>query len=317
MNRSLFFIAVLSAGLTVAAGDKSINENVDADGRTQLEISHGHGNITVQGWDQDRVSLSGTITTRGKWNKRLDDLDVEVTTSGNTVMVKVIKPQANWSGSGSYRIDYELKAPRGMSVNLSNSHGQTYITDFQGDVDLKTSHGNLEGSHFEGDLNLTANHGHAEIRDVGGRANVQHNHGNLELVDLNGDLDYKGNHGKAVLVNINGSIRLENSHGKVDIDGVDGGVKGTINHSNLVVTTSTVPNGNYQLKASHGNITLHFPEDTGMDLGLETRHGSISTNTSISVEKERNAASLRGKVRDGNVKVRLDANHGNVTVKTH
>ncbi len=316
MFRYMSVFLLFAAGLTTLAKERDISKEVDADGRTRLEISHGHGNITVTGWDKDKVSLKGVIKTSGHWDKKFHELDVEITTSGNKVIVQVIKPRANWSGYGSYHINYELMAPRGMSVELTNAHGNTEVHDFQGDASLNSSHGHLKASKFGGDLKVTANHGNATVSKIGGRATARHNHGNIELEDINGDLSYSGNHGKASFTDVNGSIDVRSSHGKIGVDGVLGGVSGTLSHSDLDVTTRDIPDGDFKFKASHGNVTLNFPENTGMNLDVEATHGKIRTDSEARVQRERNKSYLRGKVHNGDVLVQIDATHGNVTINS-
>ena len=107
---SASFVALAAAG--VAHAQTPIQQTMSADADARIDISNIKGSITVSGWDEQKIAVTGSL---GKGAKGL-------AIGGDTrhLTVKVEPPERGWfSWSSDTQMGdttLELKVPRGASL---------------------------------------------------------------------------------------------------------------------------------------------------------------------------------------------------------
>ena len=297
MKRLVMCAAILLAGMCLQAREKQFEDRVNADGASSLVIKHAHGNITVRGWDKDEVFLKGVKIATGSYSEDLDEIRVELSRQGNKVMVELIRPSRNIRfGWGKLKVNYELFAPRNLSVQAGVAHGNTSLAGMDGQVLIDGAHGNFEGEDLGGNLIIEWAHGASQIVGVDGNLNLTSRHGNSNVTGVAGDLVVDSAHGSFTGKHVDGAVSIEASHGKV------------------LIANNHAPEHPYVISTSHGSVTLDLPQNSGIDLEVDVAHGSINSQHGLDVRKKGNRASVDQRLNSGGVSVTIAARHGSVKV---
>lgn len=138
---------------------KNKHKEYDVNEQTVLVLSNKYGDVDITNWQQDKVSIDVTITVdhrrEEKAKELLEDILVEINKQNNTIEA-VTEFDKNFSRSGGlfnfgddskeFRIDYNVKIPRYMNLELENKYGDVFINEITGHADIAVKYGNLKAN---------------------------------------------------------------------------------------------------------------------------------------------------------------------------
>jgi hypothetical protein len=167
MRKLSALAVVLSAGLSVAACDIKTSANgefsfdiaqgkatdtwsrsykVAADGR--FELINVNGRVTAESTDGPEVLVEGRRTAKGRSDEAakelLAKLEIREEVSDKTVRVESRPPRFNGGFSG-HEIEWTIKVPRGLTVDLRTVNGGVRIDGLSGEIHAKTTNGGVKG----------------------------------------------------------------------------------------------------------------------------------------------------------------------------
>jgi len=157
---------VLSVGLSVAACDIKTDASGDfsfdiSGGKAQdtwtrtytladkgrLELINVNGRITAEPATDDKVTVEGRRTAKASTDEaakeKLAKLEIREEVSGDRVRVESRPPRM--SGFGGHEIEWTVKVPKGVIVDLRTVNGGVRINGLQGEVHAKTTNGGVRG----------------------------------------------------------------------------------------------------------------------------------------------------------------------------
>jgi len=266
---------VLTAGLSLAACDIKTSANGDfsfdiSGGKAQdtwtrsytvsdkgrFELINVNGRITAEPATDGKVSVEGRRTAKGSSDEaakeNLAKLEIREEVSPDRVRVESRPPRL--SGFGGHEIEWTIKVPAGVVVDLRTVNGGVRLNGLEGEVHAKTTNGGVRGSVKASILDASSVNGGIEVELTG------------EL-DANATVD---------LETVNGGVEFSlpsSSKASISARAVNGGVKvtdleverqtqsnsfeskrrleGTMNGGGARVNLSTV-NGGVRLSRSGG-----------------------------------------------------------------
>lgn len=134
------WMAVLAQDFT-----KTYQGKYDVDKGAGLTIQNKFGEIKCQAWDDSSVSINVTVKVdapnQEKANKVFEKIGVELT--GNRNQVEGITTVGNISNA-NYSIDYDIRMPRWININLDNQFGDIYIDEVDGTARIDLQYGAME-----------------------------------------------------------------------------------------------------------------------------------------------------------------------------
>lgn len=145
---------------------KEIRRNYQVSPNALLEIENKYGEIDITTWDQDKVEMVVTLKTNGNdkeaVQKRLEELDVIFKNSPSRVSAKTYLESSrnsffSWfrgSGNVNIEINYKIKAPVGINLNLENDYGSVNIDRLEGNANISVDYGQLLVGELMGDDNV-------------------------------------------------------------------------------------------------------------------------------------------------------------------
>ena len=169
MRKLSLLALVLSAGLSVSACDIQAGENghfsvdiasgkatdtwsrtytVPAGGR--FELINVNGRITAEPTDGKEVIVEGLRSAKGRSDEAakelLAKLEIREEVGGSTVRVESRPPRM--SGFGGHEIQWTVKVPKGLTVDLRTVNGGVRIDGLSGEIHARTTNGGVKGQNI-------------------------------------------------------------------------------------------------------------------------------------------------------------------------
>jgi hypothetical protein len=173
---------LLSAGLSAQEEvSKEYHKEYTAKKGVTLDLNNRYGDIIVQTSETDQVVIDVKVTVkypgRERAEKLLSYIDVRFAEGDNVISAETVIDEkfsfTGWSGeTRKFMINYTVKMPVWMDLNLSNKYGNTDLDDLNGLLNLTIKYGNLTAAKLTrgnekplSSLNLA--YGKASIEEAG------------------------------------------------------------------------------------------------------------------------------------------------------
>lgn len=216
-------------------------------GGTRLGAKSENGGIEVTGEDRNDVQIEARVEAWGGSESDARNIlkQVVINTSGDRI--RDDGPHSHWGNSG-YSVNYRLRVPRQLAVDLNSMNGGIDIAHLEGEIRFDTTNGgvglndlagDVHGSTTNGGLDITLTgkswHGqglNAETTNGGVTLNIpEHYAAHLETGTVNGGISVnfpitiQGDIKNRLSTDLNGggpTIHAETTNGGVQIDRAHG-----------------------------------------------------------------------------------------------
>ncbi|MCK5823555.1 MAG: hypothetical protein KAG95_06100 [Bacteroidales bacterium] len=125
---------------------KKFHEQYSINHNTKFEITNKFGDININNWDKDEISIDATITVKSsnkdKADKIFDKIDVTISKEGD--LVKAVTEINNKIHNSDFSIDYVINTPSYINIELYNKFGSVYIEELTGKSNISIKYGNLQ-----------------------------------------------------------------------------------------------------------------------------------------------------------------------------
>jgi DUF4097 and DUF4098 domain-containing protein YvlB len=263
---------VLSAGLSITACDIQAGEGGFtfgvAAGKAQetwtrsyklapggrLELINTNGRISAEPAEGDSVEVSGVRTAKASTDELAKELlgkvEMREEVGGSSVRIEVRTPR--FSGMSGHSVEWTIKVPKGVNVDLRTVNGGVRLKGLQGDIAAKTTNGGVEGTGIiSQNVQATAVNGGIEI-EFGAPLGAD---GKVEFETVNGGVEIGLPSESQATISarcVNGGVRVIDLDVKKATEGVSEReskrrLDGTLNGGGARVTLTTV----------NGGVSLH------------------------------------------------------------
>jgi DUF4097 and DUF4098 domain-containing protein YvlB len=205
-----------------------VDKTVEATSDGQVDVSNIAGSVTVTGWKQNSVRVTGTL------GKNVEELVLE--SDGDKVLIKV---KVAKGGNRSIDTDLVINVPRNSSldvgtvsalIEVSDVLGEQSLHTVSGDVTTQQTDANLSAESVSGVVRITGNKSDGDVSasSVSGDVYLSRVSGEVKATSVSGDLEVtQGSFARANLETVNGDIEFKSElrkGGKLVIDTVNGDV---------------------------------------------------------------------------------------------
>jgi len=284
-------IAVLGLASTAALAQKSIDERHAVDGSVDLEIENRSGDVTVRGWDQNEVEITGTL---GKNVERL-----EVVSEDGDFRIRVVVPQGRRSRVGPTELN--VRVPEGGDVNVRAVSADIEVREIDGELELRT---------VSGDITVRDAQDDAELETVSGDIEVKGNVASLEAKTVSGDI---------IASEVTDSAELETVSGGIHVEGENlSNLECKLVSGNIHFTGSLRESAEVELECHSGNIVITLPANTSAEFDCETFSGGIRNAFGVDAKKKSKHGPgriLRYEQGGGDADIEMKTFSGNITIR--
>ena len=188
---------------------KTIKESFPISSNGEIQLGNKFGEIKVNTWSENKVAVTVTILVHADnesdAQKTFDRISIGFDASDSRVAAEteIESASKNWSWwnhnkGDSFEINYEVKVPATVKLDLELAHGNAYVDALSGDVRMDVKHGNFRLTGVAGDLDVELAHGNGTI-------------GKAKNADL--DIRHSNIHIKAAT-----TVDLDTRHSNIEID---------------------------------------------------------------------------------------------------
>lgn len=131
-----------------------------------LEIENGNGTVTVRPSSGPDIEIVATrIAKAGSEEaakKLLADTTIDESASASAVRLSSRVRRTDWGGT-QYQVNYEVRAPAGVALDISATNGTVDVSGWTGRVEMSATNGSLEGRGLRGGVEASTTNGRIEI----------------------------------------------------------------------------------------------------------------------------------------------------------
>jgi DUF4097 and DUF4098 domain-containing protein YvlB len=283
------FVLVFGSVDAVAA-DTPVDRTVKADPRGSVVVENVAGDVQVQGWDRDEVSVTGRLQSGVE---RLD-----VTADGPRTNVRVVVPKNTSRNVEAFLV---IKVPRASTLDVSTVSADIKVTETTGAERLRS---------VSGDMRAPVNGVESELKTVSGNLVLQ---GNGQPADLH-------------VSTVSGDVMLTHGAGSLDLTTVSGDVSAELRPLASLRMRST--SGDFKLRGQlarearvdmetvSGDVRIDAPSDAGFATEISTFSGDINNCFGTKAEEPEHGPGARLNIvrGAGGAKLRVKTLSGDVAL---
>ena len=262
------------AGATVEVAGK--RGDVTVDGRkADVKIAVQHGDVTLR-------DISGAVNVSvEKGSIRGDQIGGDVDLSGHVDSVTLDDVSGAVRLNGDFYEDVRL-SKIAKSVTFKTSRSDMEIASVPGELDISSDE--VRGSQLNGPTRVVTSSKNIHLEDVAGDLSVRSTNGDVEVTP--------------------GGTRPA---GRLDVTTAHGAVA-------LTLAGKNVPD-NVSIGTEHGDVTLTLTGNAGVQISAATRHGEIDSDfDGLNLSKSNDSSQASGKLGNGNSKVSVATDTGNIRI---
>lgn len=280
---------------------------------TVLIMVNKYGDVDIQDWDKEKLSIDVVVKVNNKKKEKaeriFEKIDIQFFQNGNEISAVT---KINGNINEDFSINYTVKMPKYVSVDLKNKFGSIFISELTGNVKIDLKYGNLKikkllNEKEENYSNISLSFSDCKI-DVCKNANLNIKYSNFS-VEKSGILNVgskfskfkieKANivisetkHDTYKLEEVNNfvsvgkftSYKIENLHKKLDVDS---------EHGNLKVKNVSEDFQSIELNCKYSDIKIGINKNSNYYLEADLDYCGIDYKKSENIKEIEEETSLK------------------------
>lgn len=332
--KKLFSFSVIFLTLSVAfAGsqnsdkEKKITKSYSVSSNDKLNIENEYGQVTVDTWDKNEVSVEITVKSSAKSDDKaqeiLESVSISDTKAGGAIYLKtIIRSNVVRTGRQSLSIDYKVFMPSNLYLNVYNKFGNVNLPALTSHLQVKVSYGNLRALRLTGsqEKRIEVAFGSADIDELD-NGFVESKYSKLNI-DKVGTAEIKNSFGKTNIQTA-GTLRIAQKYGDLEVRRVNV-ISGNVEFSNLDfdylgksadITLKYSGNADFgvisssvdllKVNAGFSSVYMKFDESANQSFEANLKFGDIKLNNHLlkdyvkNADQHTNTSEYKGKIGKG------------------
>ncbi|MBT3209674.1 MAG: hypothetical protein HN347_15110 [Bacteroidetes bacterium] len=127
---------------------KKFHEEFSADKNTKLLVENKYGYVSLKNWEKNSVMIDVTITVETSKEDKADDVfeKISISISQEGDVISAITKITEKIRNADFTIDYDIKIPTYLKLDVSNKFGDVFINETSGETKLNIEYGNLKAN---------------------------------------------------------------------------------------------------------------------------------------------------------------------------
>jgi len=323
LHRVLLLVLVLQTPFLIASDTfssdktKRIVKTFELNENTYVEIDNKYGDIEVEIWDKDSIKFEIEIIAHSDDEEELDEMldviEIDLKASSSFIVV-----QTNWSNdigifkkgflkinqevsnNVRYKVNYHIKLPAGIDLDITNSFGNIFLSDYIGKLEVDLAYGDLRAHNISNLKQLKVKSGKVKVKELS-KGRVILNSVKPFDIEKASELTIESSSSDIRIEEIE-KLSIKSNHDDISIDNVKE-LSGNLSMSDLIIEelgekintiskygTITIKNisslkDNTYLEGTKTDFKLKFNPRIAMNLDISITEKENLTNDSFIVIK--------------------------------
>lgn len=315
MNKWLI-AATLVLGSSQAVAGQKINESLEVEKGSKIDIEHMNGRAEIKGWDKDEVKVVGELDDRAE--------EFIFRKKGSRVVIEVEMPskKRGWNNNDEGD-ELMIYVPHESYIDYESINADVEISEIEGGIAIDTVNGNVDAEKLKGRISLES---------VNGRVVADRLEGDIKLETVNGGIRDNLSVGKDIVYDsVNGNISVKSEMREIRAETVNGGIEMELGDVTSVELTTVngqiraklnlLENGKFESSNVSGRIEVEFQKDIAAIFDVQAHAGGRLDNriTDDRVQKAKYGPHrwLEFSTGSGKAKVEMSTVSGRIVLDTH
>ncbi len=308
---------ILMGSIGVQAQDKyekTYNEEFEIDESGLFEISNKFGDINIENTAEDKISIYAEVIVKArskeKADKILNRIDVTISQVGNKVLAETSIDDVSGNNI-SFEINYKVKMPSYLNINLVNKYGHVTINELDGKSNLAVKYGSLNVNKISDGKEKPLSSielGYCELSTINefnwGKLIVKYSKVSVEKGKA---LIVSSKYSKVTLGDFS-SVVVEASYDDYNITSVANLVMES-KYSDLNVSTLS---NKFKIDNKYGNIRVNNVTTGFEDINVKSKYSNVSLGINALASYKLDASTEYAEVKHGElvIRERIKESHG-------
>jgi len=255
-------ISLTVGALSSLAGEK-IDQSLALDNATHVNIENLRGEVTITGWDQDKVMVVGELDDDAK--------GLMFEQNGSTINIKVKMPRRMNSGRNQEGSVLDIKIPQQLKLSFNGVSTDVNVSNLTQSADIRTVSGNISANALATRI---------ELNTVSGDIHCKNLSGDISLSAVSGDINDRRSQGTLKISAVSGSLSSDTKANEVFANTVSGEIDLTLSKTDEL-SVSTVSgdvdarlalneDGRLKMSSVSGDIDMHFTNEVQASFRLKS-----------------------------------------------
>ncbi|MDE3201004.1 MAG: DUF4097 family beta strand repeat protein [Acidobacteriota bacterium] len=272
---ALVLLAITAIALPALASEATFERNLSVNGRVDLSVATGSGNVHITRGTGNQVHIFGRVhSSWGSNEARVREIAANPPIEQTGNIIRIGHRHENYR---NISIDYEIQAPADSFLDASSGSGDIKDEGVGANSKLSTGSGNIHATGLSD--GFVANTGSGDI-----------------YIDGAGTGDYK----------------VQTGSGSIVLSGINGGLRAGTGSGNIKVTGA--PTSNWKIETGSGNVQF-FSGNSSFTLDASTGSGTVHTKREMLMDGSVSRHHVTGKVGGGGPTVRIETGSGDVSIE--
>jgi DUF4097 and DUF4098 domain-containing protein YvlB len=266
--------ALALATVPALATEATFERNLTANGRVELSIATGSGNIRITHGSGNMVHIVGRVKSNwGGSDEQVKEIAANppVDQTGN-----IIRIGARHQNLHNISIDYEIEAPADAYLDAGTGSGNVDDDGVGENAKLNTGSGSIHATGLHGSFQVETGSGNIYAEQSG-----------------QGDVKASTGSGSIELRNLRGGLRAETGSGNIKLGGS--------------------PTTSWTIETGLGSVD-YWPGNAALTLDAETGLGNVHSDREVTTQGDSDRHHLTGKLNGGGPTVHIETGSGNIRI---
>lgn len=262
------------AAVPALASEATFERNLTINGRVELSVATGSGNIRLTHGSGDQVHIFAKVKSNwGGSEERVREIAAKppIEQTGNIIRIGVRHENLH-----NISIDYEIQAPADAYIDADSGSGDITDDGIGENAKLSTGSGNIHATGLHGGFSVNTGSGNIYAEQTG-----------------QGDVKAETGSGNIELRNLRGGLRAGTGSGDIKVGGA--------------------PTNSWHLETGSGNVEF-WAGDAALTLDASSGSGSIHTDHEMLTQGSSDHHHVTGKLNGGGPTVRIETGSGDIRV---
>lgn len=315
----LVLLILFAAGCTIKKYEKEEAKRIPFTQGSTLELKTGDGDVVIDTWHEDSIIIKASKqihlvkmiggnfpgTGRGEIDDLLNEIEIHVEQKEKKTVIQSVFPEIK---SGGASIDFDLRVPDSLSIELNGDDGDIEISKTRGDIRGRTDDGDVELMDIVGDISLVSDDGDIEFTGIDGRIDIMTDDGGIDFNNITGNTDIETEDGDVMIEKIEGDLSIYTDDGDVSLVDCRGNLKVRTDDGwvECDIDEVLVPS-EINITTDDGDIELAIPSYSDLSIFVDTDDiDDVESDFPFVVNREK---------MEGRVMIILRTGNGDVSIK--